>query len=112
MFVIPEFMIRVKLPSPDAFPACPSGDTDYEIARDKALADARPEGFEYIYPRMGESWPRDSEGYTFARLRCSDHDNALATFRGKAERHEDRLRQLVVLLGEAQRVAGDFCKNV
>jgi hypothetical protein len=27
---LPEFMIRVRLPSPDGYPSCPSGDTDYE----------------------------------------------------------------------------------
>ena len=84
--MFPEFMIRVKLPEASHFPSTPSGDLEYEEAWDNKLFETLPQGFEYVYPRTGEQWPKDSEGFTFARLICIDNQIALgATI--ERERH-------------------------
>lgn len=81
---IPEFMVRVKLPSSGGYASSPSGDTEYEQAYKEAIFAAKPEGFEVAWPRVGERWPVDSEGYTWVRLYCTDTTNALAKWREQA----------------------------
>ncbi len=94
--MVPDFMIRVKLPNPNAFASCPSGDTEYQTAYDDALAEARPPSFEYIYPRTGESWPKDTEGWTWARLRCTDESEAISSaYLARVSQLERRLKTIV-----------------
>lgn len=85
------FMVRVKLPNPAGYHSSPSGDTEYEQARSSAIFAVKPVGFEVKWPRGGERWPVDSEGYTFVPLVVSDHRDALATA------IEERGRMLVQL---------------
>ncbi len=94
MSAIPEFMVRVKLPSSNSYASCPSGDTEYEGAYSKALAKALPDGFEYIRPRQGTKWPMDSEGWTWARLKCCDEKVAIAHWMSRALQLEKRLRNI------------------
>lgn len=77
----PEFMMRVILPPSHSFHSSPSGDTEYDIAYNKALMENKPAGFEVIYPRRNEKWPVDSEGYTWVRLQCTNKEDALAYWR-------------------------------
>lgn len=92
--MIPDFVMRVRLPSSGAYAACPSGDTEYEDAYNKALKEATPPGYEIIQPRRNEKWPTDSEGYTWVRLRCTNPDNALAHWMDKAKVAEERLDRI------------------
>ena len=78
MMEAPELMIRVKLPDPNAFDMSPSGDTDFEVAYAKALADACPPGFEVVRERIGTVRPKDSTGLTYVRLRVVDPSAVLA----------------------------------
>lgn len=64
-------MIQVKLPSSSEYHASPSGDTEYESAYKQAIFDAKPEGFEVSWPKIGHRWPIDSEGFTFVPLYLS-----------------------------------------
>ena len=66
---VPEFMIRVKLPPSSAFHCSPSGDSEYEDAYRKAIADKLPENFEVIWPLFNQRTPQDSEGFTWIRIR-------------------------------------------
>ena len=91
---IPEFMFRVKLPNPNGYASCPSGDTDYEVAYNKVLREALPVGFEYIYPRAGQYWPVDSEGFTFARLRCTDEQRVVGELLEENGRLKKQLKEL------------------
>jgi hypothetical protein len=76
---LPEFMMRVKLPNPNDYASCPSGDTDYEKDYSDALFKNKPSGFEIKYERSGVKWPTDSDGFTYVRLYCTDKQIALAT---------------------------------
>lgn len=67
-----QFMIRVELPSPSAYPSGPSGDTEYYTAYKDAIFASLPDGFEVFWPRAGQRWPVDSEGYTFVPLYLGD----------------------------------------
>lgn len=40
--------IEIEMPSPGGFACCPSGDTDYEVSRAKAINDAVPDGYELV----------------------------------------------------------------
>jgi len=95
----PECMVRVKLPSSSGYAACPSGDTEYEMDRTKALRDALPEGYEYVYPRTGQYWAKDSEGYTWARLKCTDEKNALEAARDTIKSLRTRLKRIEKAVG-------------
>jgi hypothetical protein len=72
------FCVRVKLPSSGAYHCSPSGDTEFEQARNSAIFAVKPRGFEVKWPRSGESWPVDSEGFTYVPLFVTDHRDALA----------------------------------
>jgi hypothetical protein len=72
-----EFMMKVKLPSPAAFPSCPSGDTDYDDAYRSAIFAEKPMGFEIAWPRLNQKWPVDSEGFTWVPLYLSSSKDAL-----------------------------------
>lgn len=76
----PELMVRVKLPSPSDYSSGPSGDTEYERAYTAAIFAVKPPGFEVKWLRAGQSWPKDSEGYTWVRLYCTDHKRAAAYY--------------------------------
>lgn len=91
---VPEFMVRVKLPSGCDYWASPSGDTAFEEAFDKALAEATPPGFNPVYPRGNECWPVDSEGFTFVRLQCTDEKSALAYWMAEAQKWQAELRRI------------------
>ena len=103
---VPEYMVRMKLPNPAAFASCPSGDTEYESAYQKALDDARPEGFEFVYPRRNEKWPKDSEGWTWARLRCTDGDNALSAMLEKVRGQQVEMENIKRILRKLRRLMG------
>lgn len=90
---VPEFMMRVKLPSSSGYHCGPSGDTEYESDYRQAILAALPEGFEVCWPRAGHRWPVDSEGFTYVRLRCDDPKNALAKWRESATRASEALRK-------------------
>jgi hypothetical protein len=68
---LPEFMVRVLLPPSHSYACCPSGDTTYEEAYNKAIQDVLPPGFVVKWPRVGHKWPVDSEGYTWVHLHCT-----------------------------------------
>lgn len=61
-----EFMIRVKLPERNPRPS-----DGYDENYSSAINAAKPYGFEVKWPRDGESWPVDSEGFTFVPLYLS-----------------------------------------
>jgi hypothetical protein len=61
---VPEFMIRVQLPSASAFHCSPSGDSEFEDAYRKAILEKLPDGFEVIWPLLNRQTPKDSEGFT------------------------------------------------
>ncbi len=90
---VPEFMIRIKLPIPGNFAACPSGDTEFEQAHNEVLTASLPEGYEYIVPKFGETWPKDSEGFTYARLRCANESDVFSAC-------VERERRLRFMLGQ------------
>ena len=90
----PEFMIRVKLPSPSAYPSCPSGDTDYESDYRQAVSAAMPEDFELVTERPGVANPRDSEGYTYLRIRCKDFKKWQRHLVARVNKSEDALRAI------------------
>jgi hypothetical protein len=91
---LPEFMVRVKLPSSSAYAACPSGDAEYEEAYKKAIFDVKPAGFEVSWPRLNEKWPVDSEGYTWVRLFCADQSSAIAQWIGRVDELQTRLETI------------------
>jgi hypothetical protein len=61
-----EFVMRIKLPESSC---SPSGDTEFEIAYDKVLKENCPSGFIVQHQRIGEKWAKDSEGFTYVRLK-------------------------------------------
>jgi len=68
----PEFMMRVKLPYSGVYASDPKGDSEHHtewLADQEALFDALPEGFEICYERTGHTWPVDSQGFTYVRIR-------------------------------------------
>lgn len=91
------FMVRVKLPNPAGYHSSPSGDTEYESARSEAIFAVKPAGFEVKWPRGGERWPVDSEGYTFVPLVLTDHRDALAN--AIRERGEELKRMSLIKEG-------------
>jgi hypothetical protein len=99
MSTLPEFMVRVKLPSSSAYHSSPSGDTEYEDAYKKAIADALPPGFEVRWPRMHEKWPVDSEGYTYVRLYATDEKTALAHYIDRVKELESHLDRIRIAVG-------------
>ncbi len=90
----PEFMVRVKLPSSGGYHCSPSGDTEYEEAYNAAIMAAKPDGYEVIWPRIGEKWPVDSEGYTWVRLRCTDGKAAVAYWTERCRLAEKELKRI------------------
>lgn len=80
MKVVPEFMIRVQLPSSGAYSGSPSGDTEFEDAYRNAILEKLPEGFEVIWPLLNRKTPQDSEGFTWIRIRydgkCAENPQA------------------------------------
>lgn len=94
-------MVRVKLSSSGSYACCPSGDTEYEIDYHKAIDAAKPPGFEVIYPRLNEKWPKDSEGFTWVRLKCTNKDDALAHFLAEAVKKNDELARIKNLLKDS-----------
>ena len=90
---VPEFMMRVKLPSSGSFAACPSGDTEFEEAHRKAINDRLPPGFEVSWPRQG-TWPRDKEGYTWVLLYLTDEKKSAAYFMKQAHEAQQALSRL------------------
>lgn len=63
-----EFHVRVRLPDAASFHSSPSGDAEYEAAYSSAISAVKPRGFEVRWPRTGQKWPVDSEGYTWVPL--------------------------------------------
>lgn len=74
-----EFMIRVRLPNPSGYASCPSGDTDYEVAYDKAMKKALPKGFVVMAERPAVHRPTDGNGLTWVRVRPTTQADALHT---------------------------------
>ncbi len=72
-----EYMVRVKLPNPAGYHCSPSGDSEYEDAYRQAISEARPPGFEVRWPRAGQKWAVDSEGYTLVPLYLAGKEEAL-----------------------------------
>ncbi len=99
---IPEFMVRVKLPDSSSFHSSPSGDSAYEDAYNKALADAVPAGYEVQQPRRNEKWPRDSEGFTWVRLRCIEPYTAIAHWMRRTEQAEKHLERIRTAIGKIE----------
>jgi len=99
MAELPEFMVRVKLPSSSAFHSSPSGDTEYEQAYKKAIFDVKPPGFEVKWPWMNEKWPVDSEGYTWVRLYCTDEKLALNYWMQQVQFLQKKLAEVRRALG-------------
>lgn len=91
---LPEFFVRVKLPAAGNYPACPSGDTDYEVDYHEALTAATPEGFEPLKPRTLERWPMDSEGRTWVPLRATQAGNAFAAMTERVKQLETQLERI------------------
>lgn len=102
---IPEFMMRVKLPSSSGFHSSPSGDTEYEIALDKAIGTALPEGFKVLWPKRTQNWPVDSEGFTYVRLECIDPDGAVAFWKDEYARARDAMDKVHALASEIMKVS-------
>jgi hypothetical protein len=84
-----EYIVRVKLPEAGSYPACPSGDTDYEDDFRKAIFAAKPEGFEVDWTTQRD-WPKDNRGYTWVKLYVTDKKRAIEFF---MNRYEDLRRQ-------------------
>ncbi len=68
------FMMRVKLPPEDP-PAASPGDIVYGPWK-KAIFSEKPPGFEIQWPREGQCWPVDSDGYTFVPLYITNRQEA------------------------------------
>lgn len=97
------FVMKVKLPNPGGYAACPSGDTEYEEAYHKALFDNKPIGFEVHYKRAGYEWPVDNLGFTWVPLFIADEKAekmALANALARAVKAESSLRNLRKTLRE------------
>ena len=89
----PEYVIRVKLPSAAGYHSSPSGDTEYEIAYDKAIHDALPPGFEVASLKTNERYAVDSEGRSMVLIRPKrGQENALVWY---MEEH-GRLRDVIL----------------
>lgn len=97
---IPEYFIRVKLPSPSGFASCPSGDTAYEEAFRSAIFAVKPTGFEVKYPRTGEAWPVDSSGMTWVPLYCNDTQQLLPGLFDRIQRLEKHIDDIRKAVGE------------
>ena len=73
-----EFMVRVKLPG-----KYQHHNSDYDNPN-AAIIDAvfavKPRGFEVKWPKPGQEWPVDSEGYTYVPLFLTAHKDALAHY--------------------------------
>lgn len=93
-----EFMVRVKLPCASDFKP---GD-GYESARNDAIFAIKPCGFEVKWPREGQTWPVDSEGYTYVPLFLTYHKDALAFY---MERHFKSVKFRNELVEKAEEVA-------
>ncbi len=93
---VPEFMIRVKLPSSAGFHCSPSGDTEYEDAYRKSILDKLPEGFEVIWPLLNQRTPHDSEGFTWIMIRFDGRmsDNPQAHWIQECQAVQKELREL------------------
>lgn len=91
---LPEFMVRVKLPSSECYAACPSGDTEYEIDYKKAIADCLLPEFVPIEPKLGHRWPVDSEGCTFIPIRCKNADEAIQYWMDQTKKVNERLSKI------------------
>jgi len=96
---LPEFMVRVKLPSSSAYHSSPSGDTEYEEAYRNAIFAVKPPGFEVSWPRLNEKWPVDSEGYTWVRLYCTDQKVALAYWMKEAQQAQAHIARIKKAVG-------------
>lgn len=99
---LPEFMVRVKLPNPNGYASCPSGDTDYEVDYDKAIKQATPEGFEVIKERLGVSNPVDSTGYTYLRLRCVNESLVIAKLQDEVKSLRSKLAKVNRAINETK----------
>ena len=86
----PDFMVRVKLPKAAHYTRFAA----YEMAFEKALSDVCPDGFDFVCPEKNEKWPVDSEGYTWARLRCSGEDASLAFWVSRTRELEELLEKI------------------
>ncbi len=102
MTKLPEFMVRVKLPNPNGYAACPSGDTDYEVDYHKALKAATPDGFEAIEERIEVSRPVDSTGYTYVRLRCVDEKLVVAKLSAEVRSLQRKLDKVAGAIGKCE----------
>lgn len=93
---IPDFMIRVKLPSSGAYHCSPSGDTEYEEAYRNAIIEKLPEGFEVIRPLLNQKTPQDSEGFTWIRIKFNGKmtDNPQAHWIQECQVAQKKLRDL------------------
>lgn len=87
-------MIRVKLPDSGSYHSSPSGDTEYEGDCYKALKDATPPGYQVLHPRGNESWPRDSEGFTWVRLKCVNEKVMSAHWMDTAQAYKRQLNRI------------------
>ncbi len=101
------FMVRVKLPT-----ASHQGNlyqselekfnSDYEKSYKSSVFAAKPPGFEIKWPRNGEKWPIDSEGYSFMPLYISD----------RKEVHLHYVEKVFELQKELDRIKGELRKLI
>lgn len=89
-----EFMVRVKLPKSGSYHSSPSGDSEYEDAYNKAIADALPPGFEVCKARLNEKWPIDSEGVTYVPLRVTKAGYALSFYMERVKELETKIERI------------------
>lgn len=97
---LPEFMIRVQLPSASGYHSSPSGDTEFEEAYRKAVRDKLPEGFEVVWPLLNRQTPKDSEGFTWIRIRFDGtaNGNPQAHWIQECQRMQKELERLKVAI--------------
>ncbi len=94
------FMVRAKLPSSVKVTNMLSDDVDKDYSREfkDACFAAKPQGFEIKWPRNGESWPIDSEGYTFIPLYLTDRKEGHLYFIERTYELEKQLKYIKSVL--------------
>lgn len=102
-----ELMVRVKLPEGGSYEGFyPDSSEDEHIKTREtwttAIFAAKPPGYEVKWPKRGQTWPMDSEGYTWVPLYLTYAKDAIHHWMDEYYRTKDaldRLRQGVKDLG-------------
>jgi hypothetical protein len=103
-----EFMVRIKLPTELIF-TNQSGEytSDQKACMDAIFAE-KPQGFEVRWPKVGQKWPVDSEGFTFVPLYLSSHKDHSYYLLDQNERNYRKIQELKKLAKEISALVGNL----